>query len=366
MKKVGIVTFHRSKSYGATLQALATLMIVKKLGYDAEFIDYTNAYEQKKCKIIVDSLGSLKKYMRWKMKSFLLRDDHWSALAFGKTVEYYNGCISKKKYTNIKQMMSLNYDTLLVGSDQVWNPKITNGIDAVYLLGFGNTSKRVSYASSMGNHIILEDETDIYRNYLKMFTSISVRESFAKEEINRHLEKPIQIVVDPTMLVSREEWTAFADSQPNKFVKHMNEKFILSFFVGGSTEDYFDELKKIKNVLGLPLYNIQINEYCRKLVDMSLAGVTCAEFIQLIRNAQYIVTDSCHGTVFSILYGKQFAALSNRANPIRVRELLTSLQLETRLDSPDNATDIIDYHKLYLLLERFREESLQWLVDALN
>ncbi|CRZ34637.1 polysaccharide pyruvyl transferase [Herbinix hemicellulosilytica] len=365
MKTVGIITYHASKSYGACLQAKATLEIVRKLGFYPELIDYINRKEQKRFKTPVNSLGSAAKYIRWKIKSLILRDSYWAKKAFGYTGLFYQGAVTHTKYTSLDELNKSSYDILLAGSDQVWNPAITGGIDKAFLLGFGMAEKRISYASSMGSHVIAQEEKKIFKECLERFSAVSVREVHAKNEIKKVIDIPVSIVADPTLLFNRDEWQNFLSVLPDRF-KSIKDKYILSFFVGGSTDTYYSEVSRIKQKMGLPLYNIQINKYKRKNVDRALAGVNCAELISLIKNASVVVTDSYHGTVFSILFEKDFICLSNKANPVRVRELLNSLGLDERLDNLECLNDKIDYDSVSKKLIKIREESIEWLKNALT
>ena len=96
MKKVGIMTFHSSRSYGACLQAMATVYAIKNLGYDAEIIDYVNPYEQKRYKANITNIFILIKYWRWLIKTWIGRDEYWLTKAFGNTRDLYSGNISRQ------------------------------------------------------------------------------------------------------------------------------------------------------------------------------------------------------------------------------------------------------------------------------
>lgn len=360
MKKVGIVTFHNSKSYGATLQAYATLEIIRKLGYDVEFVDYTNSYEQGKRKI---SLKHIKSFFRRMIKNIILKDSCWKRVAFNNTFELYNNALSKK-INDKTDLNSLKYDILVVGSDQVWNPVITGGIDDVYLLNFSDCRK-ISYASSMGSHFISENEKNIYQECLSKFSKISVRETFALDELSKIINKDIKIVIDPTMLLEKDDWNKFINKQSKKLF-NFQEKYILTFFVGGSTDKYKETILNVKSKLNIPVYDIHSNKYRREGIDRVLAGVSVCEFVNLIKKASFIITDSFHGTVFSILYEKPFLAVSNKNNPIRVKELLTKLSIKDRLDNINSIDQDIDYLMVNKTLKSLKMDSLKWLEGALN
>ena len=364
METVGIVTFHHSRSYGACLQAWATLHVIQSLGYEAELVNYENPYEQKIYKASHKNLLSYIHYIAWKLKSVVLLEKHWNHLAFGNIDDLYNNKVSKRVLAK-EDLRDVSYDILLSGSDQIWNPDITGGLDDIFLLNFGHANKRVSYASSMGSHLICDYEKNMYYSSLIKFSSISVRENFAVKELQKVLptNTKIQIVLDPTLLLTADTW----DSLTKKVdLKEVPPKYILCFVVAGNTNLYRDSLVKIKQLTGLPIFSIQVNKYKRKPVDKVLAGVNCNRLIKLIQEADYIITDSFHGTAFSIIFQKKFIALSNPNNPIRVKELLRKLNLLERLDNPEVCCTSIDYNSVNHILDKEKEKSLDWLKKALK
>lgn len=365
MKKIGIITFHKSKSYGAVLQAYATLQVIKKMGYDAEFVDYTNYYEQNRKKILKKGINGLYSFLKCRVKEIMFRDKYWEEKAFGNILDIYDYSCSKIKSSNIQDFKKIKYDTIIVGSDQVWNPNITNGIDETYLLNFGVTLNRISYASSMGSYKLNESEKEIYIKNLQKFSFISVRELYSKNELQDLTDKNIKIVIDPTMLLTTNDWNTLI----NKFVsnsKEIQQKYILSFFVGGTTDTYQEYIDYVKKELGLPAWNIHINLHQRFGIDKTLAGVTVPEFINYIKNASFIITDSFHGTVFSLLFKKNFLPLNNVLNPVRVKELLNKFGISDRLNNLKKINNEINYKKVNDILEKNREDSFSWLRSAIE
>jgi len=357
VNKIGIVTFHKAFSYGARLQAIATQKAINKLGYNCEFIDYSNKWE-------VDSYKG--KSLKNRIKNLLKRKDFWLKQAFEDYESFYDGNVSKQKYTDIEKMKDVKYDTLVAGSDQIWNAGITGTIDPVYLLDFGKSENRISYASSMGSHIINENELEVYRKCINRINRISVREEFAKNELKKVTQKEIEIVIDPTMLIKKEEWDGVIKSKEKRYENITKDQYILSFFVGGKVESYSKELKQVKEKLKLPIYNIQMSKIKHKNIDKPIAGATVSDFINLIKNAAFIVTDSFHGTVFSLLYQKNFLPLKNKGNPIRVKELLEYLGIGDIYNNTDNVEKHLDYNIINEKIEFKRKNSMDWLEKALK
>lgn len=364
-KKVGIVTFYSSASYGATLQSLATYITLKNMGFDCEFVNYKNKYEQNKNKIQRKNIIGKIKYSIRECKSFLLMNKYWKNKSFGDVYSLYDNKISKNVYNSIEELENEEYDILLSGSDQIWNPIITGGIDEFYLLNFGKCKKRVSYASSLGSYILTDDDKKVFEKCINNINEISVREKHAKEQLEQITNKDIKIVIDPTLLLSKEEWLEFFKDKKCNYDK-FEQKYILAYFVGGKSDIYYKEINELKEKTGLPIYEIHINKHKRHFIDKVLPGVNIADFINLINNSEYFITDSFHGVVFSLILEKKFVPLKNKKNPIRVRELLEKVGLDERLDNIQLYDDSIDYAKISNCLEKLRIESYNWLKKALE
>lgn len=365
MKKVGIMTFHRSDSYGASLQAYATIKAVEQLGYEAELIDYTNSYEQQKHKSRGHGIKRVLKDIRWQITSRVFQNSRWLDRAFGNKDAFYENCISKDKYHNHDELSKAHYDVLLAGSDQIWNPDITGQIDTAYLLEYGSAEKRVSYASSMGSRTLSEEEKEIFRELLSNFNAIGVREVFAKKELSELTDIPISVVCDPTILVDEAIWNRMADQVD---VRRIIDKprYAIAFFVGGYTKEIMELVQHAKRKVNVPIYNIQKNKRYRFGFDKCLAGITVPEFVTLLKNAEYVITDSFHGVVLSLLLKKSVVPLINRKNPVRVEELLQSVGLKERLNNPDLLNKTIDYKYVDEKLNQMKEYGLSWLNNAMT
>ena len=356
--KIGILTFHRSDSYGATLQSYAMLKALEALGCDAEFIDYVNPYEQQKHKPRSKGLKRILKNIKWKISSRLFRTESHLKRAFGNSSELYGNHITGRKYVSHEDLDTIEYDILLSASDQIWNPFITNGIDDAYLLAHGKAKSRISYASSMGSHILTEEEKPVYKKCLDAFDSISVREQFAKDELSKLTDKTIDVVCDPTMLLDREDWIAFSD----KAAPLQEGKYAIGFFVGGYPPENMKCVTQAKKLYGVPVYCIQKNGRRRKPFDKCIPGVTVPEFVRYLRDAEYVITDSFHGAVLALILGRPLFPLINRSNPVRVTELMRSLGLEDSL----NSSEPVDCKNVNAKLEEMREHGREWLKTAIE
>lgn len=364
--KIGVVTFHHAKhSYGASLQAFATVRVLRNMGYDVELISYENAYEQASIK---DHGVSVKKkfilYLN-KMARMYLYNGRKDPYLKSENLDHIYGCVTNKVYSNVAQMQGLYYDVLLVGSDQVWNPEVTGYLDDVFLLMFGKAKRRVSYASSMGSHRLNGYERSLFKKGLDMFTSISVREAYAKEQLQPLVDRNIKVVADPTLLMTKEEWrNEFAINENSE---RGSQPYILTYFVGGNLTSYWNDVKKYVDELKLPLWNIQSHSKKRGNVDRVIYAATLDEILSLLSNAALIITDSFHGTAFSINFQRQFVALLNKKNPVRVIDLLKSVGLSNRINiDTKHVMDNINFEEVTEQLASIRDDSIQWLKNAVE
>lgn len=364
--KIGIITFHHAKySYGAVLQSLATCLVCKQLGAEAELINYENSDEQKGIK---DQHSSVTDKFRRKINYFI-------------RMYLYSGCknpflhkdnIDKvyeslsPPYRHIEQMKDLEYDVLITGSDQVWNPQITGGLDPAFFLCFGIAQKRISYASSMGTYHISMNEQATFASLLDRYDAISVREQFAKEQLQALCKQEIRVVLDPTLLLTKEQWFQHFGIGTNENSKE-RQPFILTFFVGSGLENNWEEVQKYVEYYHLPVWNIQSHKHKSKHTDKVLFVPSVKEFLQYISDATVIITNSFHGTAFSINFGKEFIPILAKANPARVQNLLNEVNLNERINIPVSKLKTeIDYQSVWKCLDKKREYSISWLRNQIK
>lgn len=362
MKRIGVLTFHRSYSYGACLQAYATVAFLNEKGYSAELIDYTNAYEQRFRKHFYTENGRPSGYITSFVKDVFLRKRHYFELAFDKPNESYP--ISTVRYTSHEELSKANYDVMIVGSDQVWNRNICNGLDEAFLLCYGNAEQRISVASSMGSVQLTEDEKEQFRKAFLRFSAISTREVYAKNQLEPLTDKSIKILMDPTFLFSREDWIQRLASRSKTYAM-TKEKYILTFFLAADGS-YKEIVAGYARRLSLPVWSIQSTRIKRVDCDRVILGATIEDFVALIANAQLVITDSFHGSAMSINLKKNFVPIRNIGNPMRVVSLLEMLDLSTRMNMEAADYKEIDYETVERLLGPLREDSRNWIIDAIG
>jgi len=302
MRKVAVLTFCDSFNYGAALQAYATFVFLTDMGFECKFIDYRNKNEKKlyDCFSFISSSSIVNNIKRTIKNSILCGHKNGSA---GFSLFYSK--LPKTKSYNERNIVKFdekeNFDYVVIGSDQVWNPDICAGkIDLIF---FGNFTKKkkISFASSCGSYEYSDEEWNLIKPLLSEFSSISVREEFARTQlINKGLQKKISILLDPTLLICEKQWNRLINEKvaDNIIPK---EDYIVVYFVAkkyDSCEEYIKYLaeKYESKVIFINIYNIR-----KKYVDYYFRKITPFDFINLIAHAKGIITDSFHAIVYSII-----------------------------------------------------------------
>ena len=358
-KSIGIMTIHTTYNYGAVLQAYATEAFYNTHGFDAELIDYTNDHIQEQLKLFYKQEGKLKGFFITFIRNVFFGRLHYYRKAFGKIKDICR--FSKESYTSLEQLNQTKYDILVAGSDQLWNPLISGKLDPAFFLQFGK-GRKISVASSIGSSVLKTDEIEQVKGYLKDFDAISVREEFAKEQLQPLTDKDIKILLDPTLLLSRDHWMEKVAVR-SKY-NGIGEKYIVTYFAGGNKGSHRRIISEYAAKFNLPVWTIQYSNYTWKESSKKILGATMEDFVALIANAALVITDSFHGVAFSVNLNTDFVALTNKANPVRVKALLDKLDIADRIDMEPEAYHPVDYAEITPKLLRLQEDSINWAVQA--
>ena len=360
--KICILTFQQAINYGAVLQLYALQKVCQKLGTDPEVINYISPKLEKNYQIIRYNLG-LK----------ILFASIFCAKAF-----YERKCRFKffeKKYLNLTNELYTkgdlsrickNLDYIIAGSDQVWNYLITN-TDTTYLLDFvEDRNKKLSYAASFGVEKIPDNLKEKYKNLLKDFKAISVREKQGQNIIKGLCNLDVPVVLDPTLLLNKNEWSKL------NFSKEKRKKYILVYCLRKS--DLLNGMAKtLQRETGFELVILSPRtKYTYSKFSAATAGPE--EFIELFMNAEYVLTNSFHGTAFSINFNKRFLVdldtKSVQNTNSRLLNILELVNLTGRIVSkPQDISKMyeeIDYKKVNEVLDIERKTSLNYLKISLG
>ena len=338
MKKVGIITYHKFYNYGSMLQAFALEEYLNNNGANAEIINYIiKDRKESKKDILFSRIKRIFKPTKRKTMMFKLRNPNIIKKHKEKFDTFYNKYmkLGDKEYGTEKQLEDdlPDYDIYMVGSDQMWNPYIKIRSDAFYLSFVPDNKTKVSYAPSIGGNIIADKYLEEMKKYLKNFNYLSCRDEVGSEILSKALNRKVETVVDPTLLLNKEEWSKFAKKEIG-----VDEKYIVCYFLGNKKENiqYAIDLGKRCGIKVYFIYSL-----ANDLIDglNYLFDVGPQEFLWLIKNAQYVCTDSFHGTIFSLNFNKQFYSFSKRkdgegSDNNRIYGLLEKLNLKERLINP--------------------------------
>lgn len=266
-----------------------------------------------------------------------------------------------------------NFDSIIVGSDQVWNPYYMRDLWKNAFLDFvrNHKTKKIAYAASFGNDIWnYPEKTDVVKSLIGEFDAVSVREksgmSICETEFNY---KNVQHVVDPTLLVDVEFYEKYIQKNENEGVANGIFTYMLNHESG-----YEDIYLKARTELKLPLYSLIVNsEINDSNENKDYLKPSPKEWITLLINSKFVITDSYHGTLFSIIFKKSFISIENEKRGIsRLKSFLRKLDLEERLIfknqsfDPDILNKGIDYDKVYSILNPWIDSSKKFLLNSLD
>lgn len=383
MKKLGICICYQVKNFGSQLQSYATTVELKRRGINFEIIRYKKKYTPK---LIISLLPRLinpvfiseRVLMRYQKKLRLkLKPD------FNKNNNKRNACLakfSKERFTNLSPVYygykdlcnaSKNYDGILVGSDQLWSPSgITSNF---YNLMFADDNiLKISYATSIGVSEIKPKLHKLYATFCNRIDHLSVRENAGKALIESLCESNAQVVVDPVLLLSAEDWLK---EIPNK--RLFDEPYIFAYFLG-KTPEYRKAVTDFAKEKGLKIVTSHhIDSYNKADVgfgDYAPYDIGPKDFVNLIRNAEFVFTDSFHGSVFSMIYKKKFmvfnrysdqsiSSKNSRIDSFCENYGLTHRRYTGNINAVEND---IDYCAVFDKVENHRQNSFKFLDNALK
>lgn len=341
-RRVGIITFHCSDNYGAMLQAYGLKKYLNKKDILAEIVRYEPFYMTGRhwwipyipikgvAGCVWLGLKRWKNHLRMGKEFFELRANMKS---FRKRYLCEEG---RRKMFFAFQLQALTYPYYIVGSDQIWNPDITCGLRKVYFGGFKNKRKErvIAYAASLGGGKLDAKYDRGFSELLRFVDSISLREKEAVSYVNTFYQKDIPVVVDPVLLLDQESWESVE--------KEPEQKGYILVYVTEKNREMIDYVKKISEEKALSVVELRADK--EKDPDFYVdytAGP--AEFLGYIHKADYVVTNSFHGVVFSIIYQKKFLVFQHSSYHARIENILQICGLEGRVYRRDTAEEIDAY-----------------------
>jgi len=310
VKKIAVTTlYNKSINYGGNLQAYAVVKTLEHVGVESEQICLSVTVYQNNKTLLKKIFNNPKRAFEKLFNYFSIKKEELKTNVLVKRSKaFYNFNQeviphSKKVYNNenIKSCIK-DYDAFITGSDQVWNMAWYN---PAYFLDFVPSDKpKISYAASIARDSLTDEQKEIFKKHLKDFKAISVREPSAKELIKDLSPVEPEVVLDPTLLLSREEWDEVCSE------RKIDRDYLFCYFLGENKKErkIAKEFAKKRNLklVTIPHAAGGINLVDRKFGDEKIYDASPQDFISLIKNAKYVFTDSFHAVVFSNIYQKQY------------------------------------------------------------
>lgn len=356
MLRVGGVTYCHTANYGTSLQAFALQQAIEKIEIGGEPCSY---------KLIC--LRDCKDYPERYLENAKMLGNAYRKFNRRRFRQFEDKNIHFRMLKELKELPGLNaeFDAFVCGSDVIWNPEFNEGLGAFYL-DFAE-KYAFSYAASFGKATIPLDKLDKYADAIGRLRQIGLREKSAEEIVRRYTQAPIRTVVDPVLLLDGEEWSRIAGKQrkaPKQIVAYSTH----------DTEEFSAFAEKLQKETGLPVKRLLWGKTLRSALKKKVFFIAKQqEWLRAIRDAEYVVTNSFHATVFSIMFHKKFYTVvhgeKDQGRNIRMYDFLKFLGLEDRiLDTvPDTlALGEPDFETALPRLAALREESGRFLQKNLE
>lgn len=378
--KIGIIThYYQSLNYGGILQAFALQNALSQLGYDAEQIcldQYFSNRGFRLFKVYLKNLlnGEYGLFFKSAVKNILAFSDCLKISNRKKVITEFARSIphSKQVFSEKDIEETLNtYDTFICGSDVVWN---IEALPKTCALGFvPDGTKKISFSASLGSASLPTDWSEKFLESVSKLDSIAVRESTIANELKELLpEKEVYVTSDPVLLLTEEQWNAILPKETQQ------EKYAFCYLLGNNKEQQFSALRfaeklKLKSVFFPHIHGL-IRFYERKLGDIQDFSSSPLEFVNRIKNASVVITDSFHAVAFCLIFNVPFMALKREAQTDyigRVENLLDDVGLQNLLLSTEELTALnevtsIDFTMANRILGEKRDFSINYLKENLK
>lgn len=363
--KVGMITFHSAHNFGAVLQAYALNKKIIDIGYEAEIIDYRPQFITE-----LYSINPFHKLSKPKSLISLLSMYPTRIKKYNKFNKFINEemKLSERSFYSSEDLIkySFNYDIYVTGSDQVWNPEI-NGVMGEYFLSFAGTqSKRISYAASFGKDTLNSKFSEEISFHLKKLDAISVREEDGVNIVNNLIGLNPLRVLDPVFLLSSADW------KEKIVAPDITEKYILVYMMEYNKK-VIDIAVKVAEEKNMKILNISNSVKIPRGFEKNLRDIGPREFLGYFYFAEHVITNSFHGTAFSIIFEKNFTIVPHSKLNSRIDNILKLTNLEERqvnLSDEDESfrrfTSEIEFDEVRQILKKEIDYSVGYLQEALN
>lgn len=358
MKKIGIITYHFANNYGAVLQCYALQTYLTQRGFKVTVFNFVSEKQAKNNDVIKHG-KSVKSVIA---NICLLPFSHYIRK---KHKRYETFCQKDLNitphFTEVRDLQKYiednGYYFIVSGSDQVLNPNIDD-FELAFLYPFSTKAKKIAYAASTGN--ATQDDIEKIQRYLNDFAKISIREQKDLVKFNSTLMEQIVVVCDPVMLLNADAWTKM-------LLNRKSEKpYLACYFLHKNLfNEEFKAAKKISKQLGLEMKVINARFGINSLRKGTIFDAGPKEFVDLIANADYVCTDSFHGTLFSLIFHKRFSCFDTKNNHFDSRkkgllESVGAMKAYQIVEEPLKVCNELDYKEVDIKMEKMRADATKF------
>lgn len=373
--KIGILNVQYGDNFGAVLLCYALQETIRKMGYDPEVIDYRpknpsnivrRAWQKVRREGVIGIFKTLYKKIICRDKAVIQEKPSLKKI---ERFELFRNQYLKRSvvFDGAKDIKKRGYDVYVVGSDLVWKPERVKEEADVYFLTFtkGKDCRRISYAASLGtdDEDILRKQAKKFRKLIEKFDFVSVREKSSVTYIESFYRGKVYWCVDPTLLLERKDYEKLLPD------KTCAIGYIYLYLLNDNEEAH-ELARKCSQEFHIPIFGQSPNSNRINEIGTSCADDGPLEFIERIKDARFIITDSFHGTIFSIIFEKQFMTFSRGSISIRMQDLLQRLEMLDRY-VPNGYADIhklnerIEYNSVKEIINNWKRESMEFLEKSL-
>lgn len=352
-----LVTIFDVNNYGATFQAYASARFLGKIK-EVNIINMQNNYLDLSSKVIRYNF-SPRGFLRSAKDIFRLKPRYELTKKFKKFNEQYLPLTKRfNKITDIVDILNPE-DILIVGSDQLWNPRVVsgnNGFEDLYFLDFAKENKKMTMATSVGGYQFNSTEKNILREKLETFSYITVREETTAELFRKEVREDVECIIDPTLLISKEEWEEISSN-----MNHLKKEDFLIVYALRPDKKFMKIVDHISKKYNLKVVSIDQEPFANYKTDFHCKNAGPEDFLYYFLNASFVITNSFHGTAFSINFHKNFVTITPEHGAERVENLLKRFDLSNRMI--ENENDLknlnleINFNTINTQLENIRTET---------
>lgn len=364
--RIGVVTNLDKRNYGSVLQAYALQSILKNMGSD-------NFVLEKKVIMNNSLMARAKRFFALSKNNYSLKYKLEIAQARKlytikqkKIVEFCNKYIDVSTYTDNQQIIEKanSCQLMIAGSDQIWSPA-SGMLSEFYLLNFGEktTYAKASYSASIGVSEVSEDDKALFKKNLADFDTVSLREKTGLKLLSECTDNPVRTDLDPSLLYDGEYWSKFLNNYTNT-----KEPYIFVYMLRPEPVT-LEAAKKLSEKTGFKI-KVCSNRIVKGKNIENITDAGIEDFLSLIYNAKYMITNSFHGTAFAVQFHKKFLSLAVAHTGSRVRDFLEDINLSDRtLTTPQDISKIdneIYWSDTDKILNEKRKQSHKYLQELIN